>query len=537
MNYNDLSNKIGHSKVTKQAFDSQVKLPDDYFSKSKKEYSNWLFCWWREVIQNSVDGGAKNIELYYEYTDDGNILLRCRDDGTGMTEDVLRNVFLALGGTDKGKDKTGGFGYAKVIILFAHLSYKIKTLGCEVSGVGGLYNLRKTNDYYSGTDISVVIDSTPALENKHYTLRDFEEQLDELLYYSDIKNVNFFINGNLSTHNKAKFDYKFNTSIGLLKFSDSDEDHSKLMIRINGLGMFFHESYRGPSGFIGVLDLNLPSVEVLTSNRDSLIREYGIKLNSITSKLSSDRAALKLSNLTSFVLNPNFDTNYHYNKLLNNLPSSTSSETIDNDEAEAANPFSKLKKSAEQTLFHLRSKIDAIYGFEYPENFTIKTMIGDNNESPSSSKKKISELARKLNLKRTKRLAWIWHHLVITLLSSHWFYKQGVESSGNGMFGGTGLSFSGRDISTGFVYSNEVDGLHIMDSNRVIILLNPDAIEKDYLFEDILDIAIHEVTHLLVSGHSAEFCSIEMDFKKSLRRSISNSEIKIKCLSLAKKDF
>ncbi len=107
------------------------------------------------------------------------------------------------------------------------------------------------------------------------------------------------------------------------------------------------------------------------------------------------------------------------------------------------------------------------------------------------------------------------------------------------MFSGTGLSFSGRDISTGFVYSNDVDGLNTMDGNRIIILLNPDAIpiEKDHFFEDILDIAIHEVTHLLVSGHSAEFCSVEMDFKKSLRRFFSNAEIKRKCLSLAKADF
>lgn len=530
--------KIGHGKVSKQVFDSQVKLPDDYFSKSKKEYTNWLFCWWREVIQNSVDGGAANIELFYEHIDNNKILLRCRDDGTGMTEDVLRNVFLALGGTDKGTDKTGGFGYAKVIILFAHLSYKIKTLNCEVNGAGGLYSLIKTNDYYNGTDISVVIDSAPALENKHYTLRDFEDQLDDLLYYSDIKNVNFFINGSRSTHNKAKFDYKFNTDLGLLSFSDSDEDHSKLMIRINGLGMFFHESYRGVSGFIGVLDLNLPSVEVLTSNRDSLIREYGIKLNNITSRLSTERAELKLSNLTSFVLNPNFETNYHYNKLLNNLQSSSSVVNIDID-TEASDPFLKLKKEAKQTLFHLRTKLDAIYGFEYPENFTIKTVIHNNNESLSSSKKKISDLTRKLSLKRTKKLAWVWHHLIITLLSSHWFYRHGIEPSGDGMFGGTGLSFSGRDISTGFVYSNDVDGLNTMDSNRIIILLNPDAIpiEKDHFFEDILDIAIHEVTHLLVSGHSAEFCSMEMDFKKSLRRFFSNAEIKRKCLSLAKADF
>ena len=95
-----------------------------------------------ELIQNSVDAGAKNVE-FYEVTPgyiealkdklsplaalaNLNLLpdnLKARvgsythviiaDDGSGMSPDDVKTKLLRVGNTGKGKDKSGAYGIAK----------------------------------------------------------------------------------------------------------------------------------------------------------------------------------------------------------------------------------------------------------------------------------------------------------------------------------------------------------------------------------------------------------------------------------------
>jgi len=74
--------------------------PREYFRSPLKTYSEWKEAWWREAIQNSVDAGATEIHCDVSEEDDS-YRISCRDNGGGMSPEILMNVFMALAGTTK----------------------------------------------------------------------------------------------------------------------------------------------------------------------------------------------------------------------------------------------------------------------------------------------------------------------------------------------------------------------------------------------------------------------------------------------------
>lgn len=81
--------------------------------------NNFYLIWMREVLQNSTDALCKSLHISNSYDRETNTTqLIAKDDGMGMTEDIIHNAFLALGGSQKDNDlAVGGFGIAKTIVL------------------------------------------------------------------------------------------------------------------------------------------------------------------------------------------------------------------------------------------------------------------------------------------------------------------------------------------------------------------------------------------------------------------------------------
>ena len=95
-----------------------------------KEYgATWKEAYWRELVQNSVDAGATQIDLYVEEIGDGNFIAGCKDNGHGMTEEVFRGKFLKHGGTTKvsGSGAAGGFGAAKRLLLAPWVQWQMRS--------------------------------------------------------------------------------------------------------------------------------------------------------------------------------------------------------------------------------------------------------------------------------------------------------------------------------------------------------------------------------------------------------------------------
>jgi hypothetical protein len=94
----------------------------------------------KELLQNSFDAikarqnittnkGVGNIDIIVNYD---NRTIAIKDDGIGMTPDIVKNAFLSIGGTNKEgldvSERSGGFGLAKVQFLLGSEYVKVATV-------------------------------------------------------------------------------------------------------------------------------------------------------------------------------------------------------------------------------------------------------------------------------------------------------------------------------------------------------------------------------------------------------------------------
>lgn len=147
----------------------QVKVNDDDLIKEVRVYSAWKMAWWREAVQNGVDARSTHIQLYAKEIDgdpEGNWLVSCQDNGTGMSPEIIINKFLArFGSTKVGPGSTGGFGEAKKLLLFAWKKWRIFSQNAMIEGKGEIFRPTRADLYLSGTRIE---STQPAAE--HTTL-------------------------------------------------------------------------------------------------------------------------------------------------------------------------------------------------------------------------------------------------------------------------------------------------------------------------------------------------------------------------------
>ena len=133
----------------------QVTIGSDYFRKERDNYSNFGFAFWRELFQNSIDAGSKNINISMSHLsedkpqilDNGKpqqgTLVQFQDDGCGMITKILRDIYFCLGETTKTDTSTiGGYGKARILTCFSHFFYGIQTQDNVVNGYGSIYNLK-----------------------------------------------------------------------------------------------------------------------------------------------------------------------------------------------------------------------------------------------------------------------------------------------------------------------------------------------------------------------------------------------------------
>lgn len=144
-------------------------------------YSDWTIAFWREFFQNSVDAGAKNIAITLSTekargsfnlnadADEDVTRIVFDDDGKGMTADVIKNVYFAIGESTKRAEagSVGGFGRARLMTCFSQKRYSILTGDNFVMGDGAQYvvldlaqakeAVEKALDklFYDGTDSTI----------------------------------------------------------------------------------------------------------------------------------------------------------------------------------------------------------------------------------------------------------------------------------------------------------------------------------------------------------------------------------------------
>lgn len=192
---------------------ASIQVDKDSYYGATADYRDWQRCWWREVIQNAVDAGAAHVRLNsaVDLEDPSMWIHECEDDGSGMDQDILLTRFLRAGGSGKrARDEdrnrpqidcdretlteqetaktVGGFGVAKLLILFAWPRWEIRTRDLYVKGSGAERTVYRETSFVHGTIIRVWM---PADEK----LRAGIENAESVIARSTLPGVTFYVNG------------------------------------------------------------------------------------------------------------------------------------------------------------------------------------------------------------------------------------------------------------------------------------------------------------------------------------------------------
>lgn len=515
--------------IEKQGY---VRLPSNYHSKSKLEYSDWTQAWFREAIQNEMDAGADKIDFTIQKHPDqpGIIQAICKGNGHGMDADRLFNGFLTMGGSKKSEGNIGGFGYAKVILAFAHDSYEIETQGIKLNGQGSEYTWTTGHPETTGVKL------TANMGSDDVSTWQLEDALEGLINNSSLPDdVIITLNGTSLKPRKEVLPYKQATPLGNLSFKDMPDGHtsSTLWVRMNGLAMFEQRLYsRSDTSFKGYIELDGNSKDMLTSNRDGLNNKYKDVLSQIMDQLSSDREKLKLSGEIDLLLNESElsmddidhdtrqgieraakESGINVNDMLEMLKNAGDGDVNEM----AKHPFLSLIKEVDKNKERIANRLDKIPADWYPENFRVKYMR--QGESAEGNHENASEVSAKMNLKRYGKMAAGWEAIVSRLLESEAIQ---VTLGVRPVYGGNGYAYRDHLIKTGFIFGSP-EGLCSRDkeSKMISIMINPITADDDnFSVGDLIDVAIHELTHLNIDHHGESFTMKEASLRRIMRREI-----------------
>lgn len=252
---------------------NKVMIGADYLQKKvRQQYANHMVAMIREFLQNSLDAGATEVHFTFNKAER---LLSVWDNGCGMDDFIMTNYLFQLGGSmkDANKPHVGGFGAAKLILLFQHESFHIETnkdgFHYLVHGSADLYSDIEKTPLEAKSNTNIVIKMLPS-----WSINDYgEDRIDnfekEALQFLSSCSFNAKVTWNGQTVQPYAEGKLFKT-LDWCKvcYRDLPEGETTyIKVRVNGL-LMFKSYYLLPKDV--TIELTYDNLKVLTENRDGL---------------------------------------------------------------------------------------------------------------------------------------------------------------------------------------------------------------------------------------------------------------------------
>lgn len=501
---------------------NRVLFQDDYFKKTIREYQDYLFAFFRETGQNSVDSGATKVNYSITEHDDYFEII-CQDNGSGMSEDVLLNKFLVMGGSYKNNEESvGGFGYAKSIILFCHKKYIVETNDLIINGSYGSFTdpMKKENVY--GTKITIHLEkSTTTMYNLTYRLKEWVRNC----YLPKVK---IYLNDEELKQSEKSLEFNHLLNFGNLTFKDFDCYQSVLWVRLRGMAMFKKEIYcNNENAFEGYVDLNaMSSLDCLTSNRDGLLPNYDRELQKIIQELVNERTKYKLDKMTAFLLNKkeyikeSDQDNFEDCDITKHLSTKTLIKKMntlikENDNLETLAVFKEKQEQYQSFNEKIKQRINKVSNEKYPDFFLVQINSTSNDEL--NKLKDYTQVIKLLNQQRSVKLAEKWTALVSEvslILAENYIEGFNVDTDGDN-------TFYGKKIKTGFYFDKTKTATALNTENDEMININIDPVvcfEDKYNLDDLLFLINHELCHCSYKNHSDSHAGLMFTVNKIINR-------------------
>jgi len=254
-----------------------VALPETYFTRSiKLQYACPDAAIVREALQNSLDARSTRIKM--TVSEDG--VFEIDDDGVGMAAERMVSALLTFGGSEKEEGSVGGFGEAKVVLLFAHANFYIHSRDNQVLGRVLNYDLTKA-DFRQGTLIRIKFH-----EEYRFQYRRFLDSARQVLRESEFS-IPVTLNGESEAGTrKGRCVRSFPWGKIFCSKLPGQTAHYSL-VRSGGLCMFRH--YVGAMDKSIVVEVTASPKEVFVATRDRLVDPHSKTLQEVFNELVVDR--------------------------------------------------------------------------------------------------------------------------------------------------------------------------------------------------------------------------------------------------------
>ena len=253
-----------------------ISVSPRFFENELKAYSEWREAFWRELVQNSVDAGCRNINISFAGSSDEPEVI-FSDDGPGMSQETLRDVYFQLGASTKGADDIGGFGRARMLTCFAHDRYWVKSRDYIATGRGASFQIAANPDSFTnGCEVGVrLLNSGGDVAMK--------SRLISFLLTCQL-DCQVLVEGEEFTTWAHRYRKAGELSFAAIHVNRSQSP--QIVVRVNGVAMFT----RWTSAKARIILEIPPDVarHVLTSNRDGLRHRYQEEFDRYLEKLSAD---------------------------------------------------------------------------------------------------------------------------------------------------------------------------------------------------------------------------------------------------------
>ena len=257
---------------------ASFKIGREFFAKAKADYADWRWSWVREICQNSMDCGSSRIDVTIERKGE-NTQITVSNDGHPMTQDILVNKFLTLGGSAK-DGGVGGFGKAKEVLVACHLRWSIRTGTLLAEGEGGEYELTSDLAPLHGTTTTVLMEG-----DEVGRLVGMFERFAALAQWKGTLTVNGQMLATDLRKGSPRREYEWG------KVYTNQQHSNLLVVRIGGQPMFTRNiKFKG----CVLVELTGTSAQRLVASRDRLQYRYNDELDALLNELAVDtRSALK----------------------------------------------------------------------------------------------------------------------------------------------------------------------------------------------------------------------------------------------------
>lgn len=266
-----------------------VTIDQNYFKKSLNDYSDFKWALVRELGQNTLDCGSNNWHVDVSYNGKS-VVLTSSNDGRPMDYKTITEKLLSIGGTTKEGScdggEVGGFGIASVVIYMAQDGYTIHSGEWLVEGHGGEYEIKETSNRFDGTKSVITIHSNrperlaQEIADQFVRFASFAQWRGRIHLTHDDRTRNIGC-----TLHKGYFRKEFDFG----RLYTNKAYNGLLIFRINGIPMFTKSiAYEG----CAIFEANKGSIELMTSNRDSLKYTYQWEIDDVIKRFSTNRSSV-----------------------------------------------------------------------------------------------------------------------------------------------------------------------------------------------------------------------------------------------------